>query len=332
MLKDCPSNFNLHEFSCIHYFGSDHLKEERAKKFRCPSRRIRVLAQPKYLTRRILQPNQKVKKVQVIREYELPTRIKMLSIPKVRRLVASLDEYKNFISTHRIRNYDDLIQKSIRTMYSRLANVHMKKKRKPKKWTEEDKKRHCQWLQKRAVPKVYKTLPKTMPRKVVPLKKLQHSIFNLSRPRFPRQKYRPSYGYKSTVKDSAKLFIPSKRLLELSVAKKQFKNENDDADVDEDFIPFQVKPEALKYTITERVKQLATPKSKPAPHENSEYTKHGVIQRALKAATSARTLELAKPKEGEEELKPKPLVSKSALKAKPTPRILELSKPRKNPA
>lgn len=249
MIQDCSSSLNLHKFSCTHYFGSDHLKEERAKKFRCPSRRIHVLAQPKYLTRRVLQPNPKVKKVQVVKEYELPTRIKMLSVPKVRRLVASLDEYKNFIDTHRIRNYDDLIQKSIRTMYSRLANVQLKKKRKPKKWTKEEMERHCKWMQKRALPKVIKTDP-TMPRKAVPLKKLQHSIFNLSRPRFPRQKYRPSYGYKSTVKNYSTVYTPSRRLLELANPKPIFR---DDDDYDyEYFNAFQVKPEALKYTISKR--------------------------------------------------------------------------------
>jgi Testicular haploid expressed repeat len=41
-----------------------------------------------------------------------------------------------------------------------------------------------------------------------------------------------------------------------------------------------------------------------------------------------RTLELAKPKDKEDEPEEKPLVNPKALKAKPTPRILELAKPR----
>lgn len=53
-----------------------------------------------------------------------------------------------------------------------------------------------------------------------------------------------------------------------------------------------------------------------------------MVRRALRAATSERTLELAKPKMKDEDEEERPNVNPKALKAKPTPRILELAKPR----
>jgi hypothetical protein len=79
----------------------------------------------------------------------------------------------------------------------------------------------------------------------------------------------------------------------------------------------------------DRLKELASAKSRVAPTDEVDYTEYGVIKRALKAAITPRTVELSKPKTSEEEEeKERPLVSKSALKAKPTPRIIELAKPR----
>lgn len=58
---------------------------------------------------------------------------------------------------------------------------------------------------------------------------------------------------------------------------------------------------------------------------------YGVIERALKASPSERTLQLAKHKikdVDDDDDEEKPAVSPKALKAKATPRILQLAKPR----
>jgi hypothetical protein len=81
----------------------------------------------------------------------------------------------------------------------------------------------------------------------------------------------------------------------------------------------------------ERLKKLAEPRPRPKTENKLYYTESGVVKRALKAVSGPRIVELAKPREKEDEDDEKPLVNPKALKAKPTPRILELAKPRPIP-
>lgn len=84
----------------------------------------------------------------------------------------------------------------------------------------------------------------------------------------------------------------------------------------------------MKFHSAERLKKLATSKPRPQSFDYSQLTESGVVKRALKAKVNERTVELAKPKEKDDEEEEKPLVNPKALKAKPTPRILELAKHR----
>lgn len=248
-LDDCAGK----DFDCRVYFGSDHLTNKRAKKFQCRSKRIQILAQPKYLTQRIVyeEPDLKIEgiKGKIVRDHhgELSTRIKMLAMPKVRKLMASRNEYKEIIEKQRVENYDNFIQQSMKTIYSRLSNVHLPKRRQNQKWTREDWIRHCQWLKKRACPKIY-TQPKQPPREIVPLRDLEVSIYSLSQPRYPRQKFVPLFNNVSTVKDSVKYYTPSKRILKL--AERKFHYTSRGKDNDEQFNPWQVSQNALTFTLS----------------------------------------------------------------------------------
>jgi Testicular haploid expressed repeat len=241
--NSCQEDVNPCE--CVKIIGRDHLKSKRARKFRC-NKRIRRLAQPKTYTRKYCEDETKSGKaaVEIIRTFEeqTPVRIKLLAYPKVRRLVSSRDAYKGMIDREWYERFEGLIRRSMLTMYSRLANVQLPDQSCRKKWTKEDWKRHCEWLKKRALPKMQIHQP-AMIRKKVPISALVASMFVLSRPRKPRNKFHPYCGYQSPVKDSALSYEPSDRILKLA-APKHPKDEDDDEEV---FEPFQVNPRALKF-------------------------------------------------------------------------------------
>lgn len=225
--------------------GRDHLKQKRARKFKCKSKRIKILAQPKNYTQKYRQEEFEKGKptIEVIRSYEeqTPVRIKMLAYPKVHQLVSSRDQYKQIVDKEWYGRFNSLINKSMLTMYSRLANVQLPDKSHGKKWTKADWQRHCEWLKKRALPKIPKESP-PIKRKKAPLNDLAASIFTLSRPRDPRIKFHPRCGYVSTVKEESLLYKPTDRILKLAEPKNLKAEE-----VVEEFVPFQVNPTALKY-------------------------------------------------------------------------------------
>lgn len=230
---------------CRKMCGSDHLKKKRARKFRCPSKRIVRLAEPKWVTTKCCEVEPaNGRKVEVIRPNceQTPVRIKMLAYPKVRKLVASRLDYKRIVDKEWCNRFESLIHRSMLTMYSRLANVQAPCKAERKGWTREDWRRHCKWLKERAIPKRLKTLPQPRRRRV-PLETLETSIKELSKPRHLRPRYKMRCGYVSVVKHGALLYQPTERILKLAEPKK-FK-EDDDPDEQK---PFAVNPNALTYT------------------------------------------------------------------------------------
>lgn len=233
---------------CSKIVGNDHLKGKRARKFKCRSKRITNLAQPKWRTEKCCYetPISKGPEVEVIRPEveQTPVRIKMLSYPKVSKLVSARDEYKRIVSKQWYDRLETYIQKSMMTMYSRLANCQLPDRTQHKKWTKADWKRHCEWMKKRALPKKLKVTPLKTKRKAVPLDSLFESIANLSKPRNPRKKYRFRCGYVSTVKEAAMLYQPTERILKLAAPKKPKELEEEEED---DVAPFHVNPRALEY-------------------------------------------------------------------------------------
>jgi Testicular haploid expressed repeat len=301
---------------CAIIAGCDHLKQQRARKFRCKSRRISQLALPKNFTEKYQReaPEMGKPKIEIIRTYEeeTPARVKLLAYTKVRKLISSKEAYWNVIDSQRKQRYDVLINRSYHTMYSRLAKVGLPKKTKHSKWTQADWKRHCEWLKKRALPKMTPSPPKLKTQKV-PLSDIIKSIQKLAKPkdRFQRDKYRPRCGYKSTVKNTALHYAPTEGILKLSLPKQRKESV--------EFNPFTINPNTLKYQITEGLLRLAVPKSYKAPEEDEDVTPFGVMKRALKATLKpdARTLKLSVPKEKplDEDAEEKPLVNPRALKA-----------------
>lgn len=232
---------------CIPIVGRDHLKTERARKFRCKSKRIRHLAQPKYNNSQCCETPQPQRKqpVEVIRtDEETPLRIKMLAYPEVRKLVSSREAYKGIVEKQWHGRFEELIRRSMLTMYSRIANVLLPEKSQRRKWTRTERQRHCEWLKKRALPKAEKS-PTLIKRKKVPLINLIESMFVLSQPRAPRVKYAKRCGYVSNVKYSAKTYEATERIQQLA----QPKRPKEEDDVDENNLdPFAVNPQALKFT------------------------------------------------------------------------------------
>lgn len=335
---------------CAKIAGCDHLKEQRARMLRCKSKRIRQLAQPKYLTEKYQreEPRMVGPRIEVVRSYEeeTPTRIKLLAYPKVRKLISAKEDYKEVIDSQQKHHYEYFIQRSYQTMYSKLAKVQLPVKTKHTKWTAQDWKRHCRWLKKRAVPRTLPTPPKPPKSKTVSVSpdELKVSMQKLStpNPRCRTAKFRPVCGYKSTVKNLALYYTPNQRILNLANPKER--KEKDDYD------PFKVDPRVLKYKISEftsfydlellslltffvtaeGIERLAIAKTFRPPADDENITQFGVLKRALKATLGERTVKLSQPKENiaEDENEEKPLVNPKALKAKPTKRILKLAEPR----
>lgn len=229
---------------CETIVGHDHLKKKRARKFRCRSKRITSLAQPKYLTRKYLEEetcNGKAA-VEVIRTFEeqTPVRIKLLAYPKVRKLVSSREAYRNIVDKQWYERFEELIQRSMLTMYSRMADVQLPNRSQRKKWTRADWQRHCEWLKKRAMPKMQPAQTEKK-RKNVPLKDLMKSMEKLSKPRHENTKFRSSCGFKSSVKIGTLNYKPTERILKLA----EPKHSKSDEDLELEFEPFQVNPRAL---------------------------------------------------------------------------------------
>lgn len=254
---NCPVQHDRNSINWTKYFGSDHLKFKRMKKFKCKSKRIRLLALPKHYRPKYsrLNPDERVKKtIEISRDEQLSTRIRMLAVPKVRRLVASFEEYKKFVSEEKLNNIQQLVGHSMMTMYSRLANIHLAENRQcRKKWTKHDWQRHCEWLKKRACPKKPFCLKKKKcPEKILPLSELEYSIFRLSQPRHAREKYRPDYGYHSVIKDACKEYKPTERIIELATPKKPVDpiKRKRTIDVEEEPVIFYANPNALTYNAS----------------------------------------------------------------------------------
>lgn len=213
----CPTPLSTCSFTKL--FGSDQQNIKRARKYRCTTKRIRRLAEPKYSTRKYCENGERSGKaaIEIVRSFEeqTPVRIKLLAYPKVRQLVSSRDTYKNIVNRLWYERFEGLIRKSMLTMYSRLANVQMPEKIPHKKWTKADWERHCEWLKARACPRNPKKPPRIR-RKKAPLKNLMDSINVLAIPKNPRGKYEPWCGYKSNVKESALMYEPTERILKLA--------------------------------------------------------------------------------------------------------------------
>lgn len=233
---------------CSKIVGKDHLKEKRARKFKCRSKRIRNLAEPKWVTPKCCgeQLPAKGPAIEVIKlEVEqTPVRIKMLSYPKVQKLVASRNAYKQIVDKQWFDRLGTYIQKSMLTMHSRLGNCQLPgAAQTQKKWTKADWTRNCEWMKKRALPKKIKR-PPVVKRKRVPIESLLVSIDNLSKPRNPAKKYRFRCGYVPAVTEAAQLYTPTERILKLALPKNPVVI---DEDMDEIIAPFSVNPRALEY-------------------------------------------------------------------------------------
>lgn len=230
---------------CTKIIGRDHLKMKRARKFRCKSKRISLLALPRYLTKKhcVEEPESAKTTIEIIRpnEEQTPVRIQWLAYPKVRKLVSSREEYKQIVDREWFGRFDTLIKRSMLTMYSRLSNVQLPSKCERRKWTSADWKRHCEWLKKNALPRpIQKPLP--INRERIPLEQLTPSIQKLANPRYPRSKYRQHCGYVSTVKDAAQIYQPTDRIMSLAIPKQR-----DIEEETKELTTFGVSPAALMY-------------------------------------------------------------------------------------
>ncbi|CAO1422110.1 unnamed protein product [Diamesa serratosioi] len=299
---------------------------KRPKKYRC-NKRIKRLALPRSFTSKYCTKEPaETSVVEVIKAYEeqTPVRIKLLAYPKVRKLISSRDQYRDFVDESWYKRFDVLIKKSMYTLYSRLANVQYPESTPTKRWGKEDWKRHCEWLKKRACPKIPKEAPR-IKRKRAPLADLMTSLYSLSQPRHPRTKYEKTYGVPSTVADNVKNYVPTERIANLA----RPKHPTEDSEELDD--PFQVDYNARHFQTTERLKDLSQPKPGHKEQLIDNVTVFGVLKRALKAKTNPRTLELSKPKPSggdDDDEEEKPGVSLKARHAKASPRIIELAKPR----
>lgn len=305
------------------------------KRFRCRSKRLRRLAKPKFITPKFSTCEEEVDnkfKVQIIKEEQIPVRIKMLAFPKVRKLVATREEFDSIVDKEWNSRFKTLIDKSKVTLYSRLANVTLPDPSKKKeKWTVQDWQKHSFWLKKNAQPKPIFVAQPEQPKSIymkryrVPTSDdddLDVTMHRLAMPRHPRKKYKPFCGYKSTVDTSALTYNITERTLKLS--KKPEKKEEVAPLVERD--PFSVNPIALKAKPTKRIIELAKPKEVKKPSTGPSLTEYGVLARSLKATSSQRTLELAKPRDhDDDDDEVRPFVNPKALKAKPSKRILELA-------
>lgn len=323
------------------FAGNSHKKSMMAKKFRCKSRRLKNLAKPKIVTPKFSSLetiNDNKLKVQIISDEQTPVRIKMLSFPKVRKLVATRDEFDGIIEQEWTERFKNLIDQSKATLYSRLANVNLSCgfKGQIRKWTPKEWARHREWLAKRAAPRPVFVEKSQAQQKPVFMKNyrpkstdedFETAMKRLSSPRHPRKKFKPTCGFKSTVETSALSYKITERTLKLAVkTSKNPQSADSPADAPD---PFSVKLAALVSKPSKRIIELSKPRTARRESTGPVVTHFGILARSLKAHSSQRTLELAKPREkDDDDDEPRPSVNPKALKAKPSKRVLELAKPR----
>ncbi|CAO1421289.1 unnamed protein product [Diamesa tonsa] len=309
------------------------LCSRRPKKYNC-NKRIKHLAVPRsYTSKYCTESPVKSSIVEVIKanEEQTPVRIRLLAYPKVRKLISSRDQYRDYIDAAWFKRFDVLIKKSMHTLYSRLANVQYPER---KRWEKEDWERHCEWLKKRACPKIPKEAPRII-RKRAPLESLMVSAYSLSQPRHPQPKYKKVYEVPPVVPERVKTYVATERIAKLAKPK----HPKDDSEVE--FDPFKVNSNAKLFKTTERLKDMSQPRPGHKQQVDDSVTAFGVVKRALKAKTNPRTVELSKPKlslgddDDDEEM---PNVNPTALKVgtkffsmeepeKPPRRKLVISKP-----
>lgn len=109
-----------------------------------------------------------------------------------------------------------------------------------KRWGKDDWERHCEWLKKRACPKIPKEAPRII-NKRAPLEKLMVSAYTLSQPRHPRKKYEKVYEYPSLISKRAKNYVATERIAKLSKPKNP-KDENEEL-----YNPFKVNSKAKHF-------------------------------------------------------------------------------------
>lgn len=226
------------------FAGNLHKVDKRAKKFQCKSERINQLAQPKREYQECEVIENLTKNLYSGGE-QTPMRIRMLSHPKVHKLIATRDEFERVFDEEFKDRISKLIRKSMSTVYSRMAKVKIQKPSKPHKWTNDDWNRHKEWLKSRSLPKKehhVQHVHKAKSDKFIHYEDLLASMFRLAHPKHPVKKFKKRCGYKSTVEKTALSYMPTERILKLA---KNIKKENDD---EKDIIdPFQVNPNALKF-------------------------------------------------------------------------------------
>ena len=259
-----------------------------------------------------MKPNRFQRKIEMIKLFQQPyasRRIEQLALPKVRKLVAAREEYKKFINQCWYDRFTKTIKKSMFTVYSQLGKTKLPslEVEKPQKWTQDDWERHLQWLKDRAQPKK-EIKPKPRKRKLISVDRMLDCTDRLAMPL--ERKFTPKYEpeHRPAIETRPKgqklpKFDISPRIVTLSTPKMPRPKGAvpDDSD--------QIPPNVLKYTPSERILEMAKPRSAPAPPPYSmddrytptpylykEDNPFAVIPRALKAKATERTLQLAKPK------------------------------------
>lgn len=116
--------------------NSMHKRRIRRRRYRrVPSPRIIRLSHPRYYTPQFNQPSrwQRCRGPEVVRldthhvDKTLSTRLQQLSLPPVRILRSARNEYRYTLDKQRVGNMNRHLQKSLFTLYTRLANVQMPK-------------------------------------------------------------------------------------------------------------------------------------------------------------------------------------------------------------
>ncbi|CAH0597717.1 unnamed protein product [Chrysodeixis includens] len=160
-------------------------------------------------------------------------RVQDIAWPWLRRLIIIKKQYKNRFSSERLERIDRMIEFANSTLYSKLANcvIDLKKQdakdlKKKRGWTESEWKKHMDYIGQVAAPKKEFKPPPVQRGKSVPLDVLL--------PRIEEMTLKPDYKcYKRMSQED------------------WYRN------------PEKVAPNALKYVITDRTKQLATPRKIP---------------------------------------------------------------------
>uniref|UniRef100_A0A023EQJ5 Putative testicular haploid n=1 Tax=Aedes albopictus TaxID=7160 RepID=A0A023EQJ5_AEDAL len=275
-------------------FSGQQRKVSTTRKYRT-SRRIRKLAKPKCRGAKFYQRpvSQYGRTIQMIRAYQEPhasTRIQQLALPKVRKLIAARDAYRRFINRCWYDRFGKRIKRSMFTVYSRLANVHLPStESKLIKMTPEQWKQHQQWLSKNAQPKPLKK-PETKSRKRMPLIQLLDRVMDLSTPRWKCNKYDGPAKFRAVLPGALKA-TASDRVKALCQPKERHRRAKGPYKED-----LSIPKGALEAVATQRVLDLAQPKI--YRNVKNEYRENPfmVDPRALKAKAGDRILELAKPK------------------------------------